>query len=117
MAAAGIGGVVWGQDLPFVVCWDDDNDPVLPDDVDDDDKSGRFSAGLLLRNESTIVGRTGRIVCIPMMVPFGGNLPVIVGAARPVFVVCSATTDESGKHCLKFCENYECGFLRWPEPS
>lgn len=66
-----------GHDFPLLVCCDDEIEPVLPEDVDDDDSNGRFSAGLLLRNESTNGGRTGRIVCIPMMVPFGGSLPVV----------------------------------------
>lgn len=99
MAAAGIGG--WGQDFPLLVVLvcscDDDSDPVLPDDVDDDDNRGRFSAGLLLRiiESLTTGGRTGRMVCMPMMVPFGGG-------------------SLSTKHHLKFCEIMNVVFLAAP---
>lgn len=94
------------DDFPLFVCCDDEMDPVLPEDVDDDDSNGLFSAGLHERNESTMTGgRTGRTVCIPIMVPFGGNFPVAL-------VVCCRCCSE--KHCLKFCENYDCGFLSHP---
>lgn len=79
MAAAGIGGVCEQVLLLLLlVCCDDAIEPVLPEDVDDDESSGRFSAGLLLRNESlSITGaRTGRIECMPMMVPLGGSFPL-----------------------------------------